>query len=66
MNDSNSGEVNQMQMAQNQVDDTRLQSLTEIKTQIVQISQLPLETHSEEFEAIHNGLSRVLSSIDGI
>jgi hypothetical protein len=41
-------------------------SLEDIKLRISSISQKPLDLHPQEFEAIHNDLSRVLSGIDGL
>ena len=60
------GEVDQANFSGAPTDTLGLQDLMEIKKQIGGISALPLETHSEEFEVIHNSLNRVLSSIDGI
>jgi len=60
------GEVDQANFSAVPTDTLGLQDLMEIKKQIGGISTLPLETHSEEFEVIHNSLNRVLSSIDGI
>ena len=60
------GEVDQANFSGEPTDMLGLQDLMEIKKQIGGIFTLPLETHSEEFEVIHNSLNRVLSSIDGI
>lgn len=37
-----------------------------IKERIAQVSSKPLSEHSEEFEAIHADLQKVLSNIDGL
>ena len=41
-------------------------SLEEIKNQISNVGLKALETHSREFEEIHEALSQVLTEIDGI
>lgn len=43
-----------------------LLNIADIKLQISLISQKPLEEHPQEFENVHNDLSRVLSGIDGL
>jgi 23S rRNA (cytidine1920-2'-O)/16S rRNA (cytidine1409-2'-O)-methyltransferase len=40
--------------------------LEEIKAQISQVSQKPLDTHPQEFENIHSDLVQALSEIDGL
>lgn len=40
--------------------------LENIKLRINSLAQKPLDLHPEEFENIHNELSRVLSGIDGL
>ena len=40
--------------------------LEEIKARISGVQSKPVDTHSQEFEAIHADLNRVLSEIDGL
>lgn len=40
--------------------------LEEIKSRIADVQNKPVDTHSQEFEAIHADLNRVLSEIDGL
>jgi hypothetical protein len=40
--------------------------LEEIKGQISQVSQKPLDAHPQEFENIHSNLVQALSEIDGL
>lgn len=40
--------------------------LEEIKSRIADVQNKAVDTHSQEFEAIHADLNRVLSEIDGL
>ena len=40
--------------------------LEEIKAQISQVSQKPLDAHTQEFENIHSNIVQALSEIDGL
>ncbi len=60
MTDSNS------MSSDGQMDDRNTTSIDAIKNRIAAINSLPLEEHSEEYEAVHASLQRALSEIDGI
>lgn len=50
----------------NEFADGKKIDLEEIKAQISQVSQKPLDTHPQEFENIHSDLVQALSEIDGL
>ena len=41
-------------------------NLDDDKARISEVSQKPLDTHSQEFESIHTDLEQALSEIDGL
>jgi hypothetical protein len=47
-------------------EDLNRTSIDAIKTRIAAINSLPLDEHSEEYEAVHASLQRALAEIDGI
>ncbi len=47
-------------------EDSKKIDIEEIKGLISQVSQKPLDVHSQEFENIHSNLVRALSEIDGL
>ncbi len=41
-------------------------NIESVKRRIADISTLPLESHSQEFEEVHADLQRALTQIDGL
>jgi hypothetical protein len=41
-------------------------NIESVKRRIADISSLPLERHSQEFEDVHGDLQRALTQIDGL
>jgi hypothetical protein len=47
-------------------ENNRRVDLEEVKARISAVNQMPLDTHSQEFENIHSDLVQALSEIDGL
>jgi hypothetical protein len=52
-------------MSENQSEQSKI-DLAKVKVDITSVNELPIATHSTEFEKIHKQLQQALTNLDGV